>query len=147
MKIFLLLTIVFLVCCLSFSTVLGEEWIYYTRDTDTYYFDRENINSLHENSPGIVGVWQKVVYAGKSVSRIADHLGAEYGDLTESISLVEINCISGEAQTKAITYYDSEGRIIETNHKTKDDWQEVTPHTPLRKLFKAVCPPKKPDNF
>ena len=143
MKIFLRLTIVFLSILLSAATVWGEEWIYYTRDTDTYYFDRENINRLHENSPAIVGVWQKVVYAGKSVYRISDHLGAQYGDLTESISLIEINCISGEAQTKAITYYDSEGRVIETNHKTKDDLQEVTPHTPLSKLFKAVCPPKK----
>ena len=93
MKIFLQLTIVFLVCCLSFCNCSGREWIYYTRDTDTYYFDRENINSLHENSHDIVGVWQKIVYAGTSVYRIADHLGAEYGDLTESISLIEITCI------------------------------------------------------
>jgi Surface-adhesin protein E len=143
MKRFLQLAIVFLVCLLSFATVWGEEWIYYGRYTDSYYFDREDINNPDENSHNIVGVWQKIVYTEKSVSRIADLLGEQYADLAESVSLVELNCASAEAQIKAITYYDSKGRIIHTSHKTKDDWKEVIPSFPLHKLYKAVCSSKR----
>ena len=142
MKIFLQLTIVFLGCFFRLQLFWGEEWIFYARYTDSYYFDRENINNPDENSHDIVGVWQKIVYADTSISRISDHLGEQYSDLAESVSLVEMNCLSAEAQIKAITYYDSKGGIIHTSHKTKDDWKEVIPFFPLHKLYKAVCPPE-----
>jgi hypothetical protein len=131
---------VFFACFLWFSTVRGEDWIYYSSYPDFLFYDRENINNPIENSQDILGVWKKIVYAESSVARISEHLGERYADLRESVSLVEINCLSKEVQTKAVTYYDSRGAVIYTSHRTKDSWEEIIPESPLNKIYKAVCP-------
>jgi hypothetical protein len=61
----------------------------------------------------------------------------------ESVSLVEINCFSKDAQIKAITYYNSKGLVIHTSHRIKDSWEEIIPSSPLHKLYKAVCLSKR----
>ena len=137
-KVFQLL-LAFWVCFFCFSTVKGEDWVFYAGYPDFFFYDKENINNPDENSQDIVGVWQKIVYADKSVARISAHLGGEYSDLRESVSLVEINCLSRDAQTKAVTYYNSTGTVIHTSHRTKDNWEEIIPTSPLNRLYKAVC--------
>jgi hypothetical protein len=132
---------VFFVCILWFSTVKSEDWVSYAAYPDIFFFDRENINNPDENSQDIVGVWQKIVYADASVARISEHLGERYSDLSESVALVEINCLSKDVQTKAVTYYNSKGCVIHTSHRTKDSWEEIIPSSPLQKLYKAVCSP------
>ena len=143
MRKFFQLTTVFFACFLWFSTVKGEDWVFYEGYPDFFYYDQENINNPDENSQDIVGVWQKIIYADKSISRISGHLGVQYSDLVESVSLVEINCFSKDAQVKAITYYNSKGWVIHTSHRTKDSWEEIIPLSPLHKLYKAVCLSKR----
>jgi hypothetical protein len=135
------LAAVFFACTLWFSTVKGEDWVFYAGYPDFFFYDQENINNPRENSQDIIGVWQKIIYAESSVARISEHLGERYTDLTESVSLVEINCLSKDVQTKAVTYYDSRGAVIYTTHRTKDSWEEMTPASPLNKIYRAVCPP------
>ena len=130
---------VFFICFLWFSTVKGEDWVSYAGYPDFFFYDRGNINNPDENSQDIIGVWQRIVYADRSVARISEHLGGEFSDLRESVSLVEINCLSKDAQTKAVTYYSSKGGVIHTSHRTKDDWGEILLASPLNKLYKAVC--------
>jgi len=139
MKKLVQLATVFFACFLWFSTVKGEDWVFYEGYPDFFYYDQKNINNPDENSQDIVGVWQKIIYADKSISRISGHLGEQYSDLVESVSLVEINCFSKDAQIKAITYYNSKGWVIHTSHRTKDSWEEIIPSSPLNKLYKAVC--------
>jgi hypothetical protein len=134
------LTIVLSLCILCVSQVKGEDWVFYTRYGDSFFYDRKNINNPYEDFKNIIGVWQKIIYDNESVDRITAHLGVKYADLTESISMIEIDCSKKYAQTKAITYYDAKGKIIDTKCKTKDDWKEITPESsPLDKLYKAVC--------
>ena len=133
----------FFACFLWFSTVKGEDWVFYEAYPDFFFYDQENINNPDENSQDIVGVWQKIIYSEKSISRISAHLGEQYSDLVESVSLVEINCFSKDAQIKAITYYNSKGWVIHTSHHTKDNWEEIIPSSPLQKLYKAVCLSKR----
>jgi hypothetical protein len=141
MKKFVQFATVFFVCFLWFSTVKCEDWVSYAAYPDFFFYDQENINNPDENSQDIVGVWQKIVYADGSVARISEHLGDRYSDLKESVALVEINCLSKDVQTKAVTYYNSKGWVIHTSHRTKDSWEEIIPSSPLQKLYKAVCSP------
>ena len=133
-------TIVLLLCVLGASTAKGEDWVFYTRYGDSFFYDRQNINNPYENCRNVIGVWQKIVYDNESVDRITAHLGVKYADLTESISMIEIDCSRGHAQTKAVTFYDTKGHVIDTKYTTKDDWKEITLRSPLSKLFMAVCP-------
>lgn len=137
------LAIVFSLCILCVSNVMGEDWVFYTRYGDSFFYDRKNINNPYEDFKNIIGVWQKIVYDDESINRITAHLGVKYADLTESISMVEMDCSKKCAQTKAITYYDVKGKIIETKRTSKEDWKEITPKSPLHKLYKAVCPHEK----
>jgi hypothetical protein len=134
------LAVVLSLCMLSVSNVWGEDWVFYTRYGDSFFYDRKNINNPYEDFKNIIGVWQKIVYDDETVNRITAHLGAKYGDLRESISMIEIDCSKKCAQTKAITYYDVNGKIIETKHTSKEDWKEIVPKSPLNELYYAVCP-------
>jgi hypothetical protein len=133
-------TAVFFACTLWFSTVKGEDWVFYAGYPDFLFYDLESINNPSENSQDVIGVWQKIVYAESSVARISEHMGERYSDLRESVSLVEINCLSKNVQTKVVTYYDSGGAVIYTSHRTKDSWEEIIPESPMNKIYKAVCP-------
>jgi hypothetical protein len=127
-------------CVLSVPKARGEDWVFYARYGDSFFYDRKSINTPYEEFKHVIGVWQKIVYDNESVDRITAHLGLKYADLTESISMVEIDCSIKYAQTKAITYYDTNGKIIEAKSITKDDWKKIIPESPpLDKLYKAVC--------
>jgi hypothetical protein len=125
-----------------FSTAEGEDWRLFCKYTDFYSYDNANINRPYEKFKNIVSVWQKITYEESSVTRISDHLGPKYADLAESISLIEIDCSTKNAQTKSVTLYDSKDKIIDMTCKTKDNWKLITPDSPMDKLYKAVCPPK-----
>ncbi len=136
-------TVVLSLYVFCFSTVRGEDWRFFCKNIDFYYYDNGNINRPYDKFKNIVSVWQKIIYQESSVNRIADHLGPKYADLAESISLVEIDCSTKNVQTKSIVFYDSKDRVIDTTCKTKENWKLITPETPLDKLYKAVCPQKK----
>ncbi len=143
MKKLLQLMIVLSLCVLWFSIVEGEDWRLFCRNIDFYYYDNGNINRPYDKFKNIVSVWQRIIYQESSVNRIVDHLGPKYEDLAESISLIEIDCSTKNAWTKSVVFYGSKDRIIDTTCKTKENWNLITPETPLDKLYKAVCPQKK----
>ena len=129
-----------LFCVVCVSEVKAEDWVFYTRYGDSFFYDKSNINCPYEEFRNIVGVWQKVIYDDESIDRITAHLGVAYADLKESISLVEVDCSRQLSQTKAVTFYDVRGKIIDTRATPKDDWKEITPKSPLSALYKTVCP-------
>ena len=133
-----LVTILF--SCVLCAEGYAEDWVFYDRCGDSFFYDRKGINNPYEDVNYVLGVWQKVVYNGESVDRIAAYLGTKYSDLAESISMIEIDCSRRCAQTKALTYYDSKGMIIESKPVTKDDWKKIPPKSHLSKLYRAVCP-------
>ena len=143
MKNLLHLAIVFSLCMLCISEAKGEDWVFYARYGDSFFYDRKNINNPYENIKNVIGVWQKIIYDDESINRIAAHLGVKYAYLKEAISLIEIDCYKKYSQTKAITYYSSNGSIIDTKCMTRDDWKEITPKSQLYKLYQAVCPPQE----
>jgi hypothetical protein len=137
------LTVVLSLCVLWFSTSEGEDWRFFARNIDYYYYDNGNINQPYDKFENIVSVWQKIIYQESSVNRISDYLGPKYADLAESISLIEIDCSTKNAWTKSVVFYDSKDRVIDTTCKTKENWKLITPETPLDKLYKSVCFQKK----
>jgi hypothetical protein len=134
-----LLIMMFAFLTFSIGDAGGEEWVFYARYGDSFFYDAKNINHPYENLKDIISVWQKTVYDEESVDRIAEYLGPKYANLKESISLIEIDCSKKYAQTKAITYYDSRGAVIETKNMTRNDWKKITPKSNLTELYFVAC--------
>lgn len=125
-----------------FSTSDAEEWVSYCRYGDYFFYDRESVIQPYENFRTIKCIRQKIVYESKSVTRIAAHLGPKYAHLKESISLIEIDCLTKKAQTRSTTFYDSGGSEIDSSSKTRPDWKLITIDSPpLDILYKIICPP------
>jgi hypothetical protein len=139
-KNFLRLTILLSLCVLSVSKARGEEWVFYARHNDAFFYDRNSINNPHEGLKDVIGVWQKIIYDDESVDRISAHLGVKYADLAESISMIEIDCAKKMTQCKAVTFYDLNGKVLDTKNTTKDDWKEITIESPMHILYKVLCP-------
>jgi hypothetical protein len=131
---------VFLFCVLCVTKVRAEDWVFYARYGDSFFYDRETINNPYEDCKHVIGVWQKIVYDNESVDRITAHLGVKYADLAESISMIEMDCLNKNSQTKAITFYDKDGRILDAKNSTKADWREIPVKSPLRNLYSVLCP-------
>jgi hypothetical protein len=126
----------FLFC---FSDARGEDWRYYHSYNDLFYYDKENINAPYDDFKSIISIWQRIIYDQESIDRIAEHLGNKYADLMESVSLIEIDCFTRYIQIKAVTFYNSKGRVIDTSYRVKPDWKAIPSESPMNKLFKAVC--------
>lgn len=133
-----------IIIALSFTHANGEDWRFYAQYNDFFYYDKESIKHPYEDSQHILGVWQKVIYDKESLMRIAEHLGDKYNDLSESISLIEINCYTKQAQTKSTTRYDSKGKIIETSNVIRPDWKKIPDLSPFEKLYQHICLTRKP---
>ncbi|MCG2721485.1 MAG: hypothetical protein L6290_05650 [Thermodesulfovibrionales bacterium] len=133
------ITVVLSLCIFWIPQAEGNEWKFFCRNTDYYFYDSENINYPYDNLKKIVSVWQKIIYEEESIERISAYLGSRYANLVESVSLVEIDCLNKKAQTKSKTFYDSADRVIETSLEIKQDWKKITPDSPFSKLYKSVC--------
>jgi hypothetical protein len=140
--------------CLAFSVFLlpliivagaeAGDWVRYCRYQDVFYYDRESVAQPYDNFKTIKCVRQKTVYEAKSTARIAAHLGPKYAYLKESISMIEIDCLTRKAQTKSTTFYDSRGVEIESTSRARPDWKLITDKSPpLDILYKILCPPEE----
>lgn len=139
----LLALFVFLFSFFVVLDVQAEDWVSYCRYGDFFYYDSATVTRPYENFKSINCVRQKIVYEANSVKRIAAHLGPKYAHLKESISMIEIDCLTRKAQIKSTTFYDSRGMEIESSSKTRPDWKLITRESPpLDILYKIICPPE-----
>jgi len=131
---------------LYFSGAEAEDWTFYCRYQDNFFYDRDNVICPYENFKNIISVSQKTVYDNESVLRIADHLGEKYAYLKESISLIEVDCLTSNVRIKTVTYYDKKNQVIDRDlndyRGTDEGWKKITSKSPHRKLYKALCPAK-----
>ena len=140
--------------CLVFSLFLlpliivagaeAEDWVLYCRYHDVFYYDRDSVSQPYDNFKTIKCVRQKTLYEAKSATRIAAHLGPKYAYLKESISMIEIDCLTRKAQTKSTSFYDTGGAEIDSTENTRPDWKFITDKSPpLDILYKILCPPEE----
>ena len=93
----------------SYSNAWGAEWKYcgQTRKA-SYFYDAESI-IRQEN---IVKVWLKAVYSEEGRSDEAEKLGGEYGNLTDSVALVKIDCKNKWKHVAMLMVYSMEGKAM-----------------------------------
>jgi hypothetical protein len=131
----------FLLSFFCAGTVQGEEWRYFTRYKDNFYYDRESITHPLAPYKGTISLWQKIVYDKDSSFSMAETLGGKYSDVYESLHLIELNCKNRQFQVKSVSYYDSKGRTIDYSYKENPQWKQIAPDTPCEDLYWRVCPP------
>jgi hypothetical protein len=141
----LLFALFFLLLSLYADTAQGEDWTYFTRYKDNFYYDRESITYPLAPYKGIISLWQKIVYDQESSFSMSEKLGGKYSDVYESLHLIVLNCKKKQVQVKSISYYDSKGRIIDYSYKERTQWQQITPDTPCENLYWRVCPQEDRD--
>lgn len=141
MKHFLFFSLFFFLLSFCADTVQGEDWSYFTRYKDNFYYDRESITYPLAPYKGTISLWQKIVYDKDSSFSMAERLGGKYSDVYESLHLIELNCKNKQFQTKSVSYYDSKGMIIDYSYKESTQWKPIPPGTPYEDLYWRVCPP------
>jgi hypothetical protein len=145
MKRSLMLPLLLLLLVLCAAPVQSEDWRFFIRYEDYFYYDRESVTYPAAPYKGIISLWQKIIYDKDSSFRMAEKLGGKYADVHESIHLVELNCAGAQVRIKAVAYYDSKGGIIDYSVKEITHWKKVPPDTPDEELFQRICPLKDPE--
>lgn len=136
----LLFPLFFFLISFCADTAQGEDWRYFTRYKDNFYYDRESITYPLAPYKGTISLWQKIVYDKDSSFSMAERLGGKYSDVYESLHLIELNCRSKQVQVKSISFYDSKGTTIDYSYKERADWKPIPPDTPHEELYRRVCP-------
>jgi hypothetical protein len=116
----------------------SADWQYYetARNGSSFFYDTGNIT----NSNGILKIYQKEAYHENSLFRLRERLGPKYSDLAEIVNLLEINCTNDRSRTISATYYDSDGKAIETRYKESTDWTPIYQKPELSMLCELCCP-------
>ncbi|MFZ5908175.1 MAG: surface-adhesin E family protein [Nitrospirota bacterium] len=131
---------VFLFCLFSSpaSVSLAAEWVYLTSDEQgvRIFYDRETI----ERSGTRVKVSEKEVYGERHLMRIRDRLGGVFSDLTETVSLREIDCGERQSRVESVAQYDSSGEVISIRKNTGKEWTAISPKSAVNLLYELCCP-------
>ena len=122
------------------DTAQGEDWRFFTRYKDNFYYDTESITYPLAPYKGTISLWQKIVYDKDSTFSMAERLGGKYSDVYESLHLIELNCKSRQFHVKSISFYDSKGVIIDYSYKESAQWKPIPRDTPCEELYQRVCP-------
>jgi hypothetical protein len=134
---FILLSLVY-----CFPEADGAEWEYCGADMshNFLYYDKASICYPDEKAKYVVSVWQKIIYDMGIINRVIETLGDKYADLKESLHLIEVNCDSKQALTRAIVYYDLKGNVIDsTFYKENRAWRLVSRGSQFEPLFRELC--------
>jgi hypothetical protein len=119
---------------LGLTEVWGADWKYFGQtQSASYFFDVESM-IRQEN---IVRVWVKAVYSEKGRLDEEGKLGGDYGNLTDSIALVEINCKNKWHHVSMVIVHSMEGKvIISEGGKRQQDFK--IPESILESFCKTV---------
>jgi hypothetical protein len=126
----------------SNAEVWAEDWMLYG-NTDKYscFYDAKNISHPSENT---VEVWEKQNYTNKGVNFVVEELGKKYENLSQLITLWQINCVDKKFRFLSLTYYSKEKTIIYSwkvvySSGRSDEWSPFIMDSLGERLYKAVC--------
>jgi hypothetical protein len=137
------ITTVFLV-----SQAQGTDWVSMGKDTDgtEVFYDSQTLTKL---PTGIVKVWAKFQFSDEGRK---DYIQSQKLDvkrfetLSHSLYLTEINCVTRETRTMAVTAYSTDGSVLHTfisKQQPPEGWDPVYPESMGKEMYKAVCPPQE----
>ncbi len=124
------------------SQAQAAEWIFYEKSpSGTLYYDMGSLN----NNGNIVRVWTEEIYNqdGKNNTySILKSLGNPINNpdmLSHQMVLREFDCASGKMQSTVLTVYTASGASVFSQQKSFDEWNDIPPDSPSKKLGGIVC--------
>lgn len=136
----------FLIILLLVTSVIGgsDEWVEYGRSTkgDIFLYNKVSIKHVTKD---IVQVWGKDVFSDEGretyiqYMRKKGHSTEGLDKLSQSLTLLEIDCKKKRYWSLSMTEYDKDGNVLESSSTDKPDWSYVVPDSRMDKLRKKVC--------
>ena len=126
----------------TYAEVRGADWMFYGK-TDKYscFYDVESISHRSDN---IVEVSEKQDYTNNGVNFMVEKLGKKYENLSQLITLWQINCADKKFRFLSLTYYSKEKTVIYSwkilySSGSPEDWSPFITGSLGERLYKAVC--------
>ena len=142
----LFVALALLCASLACSSADGEEWVYFSSDTQAsdFFYDSESISFPSTN---IIGVWKKRLFSEEAKKQIIiDRTEAElatvgFEELSYALTREEINCKTRKSNILAIYYLGRTGDIISrvTVPSRIESWDTLHPGSIGDILRKTVC--------
>jgi hypothetical protein len=122
----------------------AAKWVFYGTDPlgNRLYYDEENktyiLNDIAKGSA-------KTEYTEEGRAdyiEITAKLGLStegYDKVSNSVSLLYINCNTGEYKFSGVTDYDTDGKVLASGSSEDVPWKPIGPDSPASDLHKAVC--------
>jgi len=128
--------LVFGLIIISMGDVYGAEWKFHgSNEKALAYYDAQSITRPSKN---IVRVWVRTNYTEKGVIYMVGEFGKKYEDLSNDITLYEINCVEKMIHPLSGTFYDNGGGQIYTSSSPLE-WDFIIPDSMSESLYKEVC--------
>lgn len=136
----------FLIIFLLVTPVFGssDEWVELEKSKkgDVFSYNKGNIK---HSIKGIVQVWCKHSFSDEGreeyIQKLIDR-GVPtklYDKLSHTLYLHEIDCREGMSRIVSITYYDTDGHVLDSFSSDEPDWSHIPPKTTRDTLRKKVC--------
>jgi len=126
-------------------TVMPNDWeiVHESKDGfDSYY----NANLIRYTSKDTVEVWTKIYVSDDEKKIMTDHMTKDGYTLNGwdrwkySLCLIELNCDERSSRRIQVTYYDDNGKILNSGlSKRVGNWELIVPDSLGDNLLKKVC--------
>ena len=135
----------FLIILLLVTPVKGSsEWVKYKWSNvgDVYLYNKDSIKNRAQD---IVQVWTKVVFSDAGRRKFIQKLSkgelstARWDKLSYFSGLQEIDCKKKMTQVFSITFYETNGKVLDSHSSDKPKWEYIPPDSTGEFLRKKVC--------
>jgi hypothetical protein len=142
-------SVIFLPCLiilLLVTPVIGssDDWVEFGRLTNGDVFLYNKVRIKHRTKD-IVQVWDKCVYSDEGreteiqEKRKRGSSTEGYDNLSNTMSLIEIDCKKQMSQFLSITDYDTDGKILFNHSYDNPTWSHILPESAMDVLRGKVC--------
>ena len=126
-------------------TVMPNDWeiFHESKDgVDSYY----NVNLIKYPTEATVEVWTKIFASDADRKMMTEHMTKGGYPLNGwhrwrySLCLIEVNCDERSSRRIQVTYYDDNGRVLDSGlSKRAGNWELIVPDSLGGNLLKKVC--------
>jgi len=132
-----------LIVLLPVTPVLGSDWVEYGKTSlgDVYSYNKVKI----KHRKNAVQVWVRFVYSDEGRKRYIQGMrkygGSTegYDNLSQTLTLYEINCEKGMSRVLSIIEYNNQGVTLYRGSSDKSKWIYIVPGSVKDNLRKKIC--------
>jgi hypothetical protein len=130
-------SVIFGVLISAYAGVSESDWRFYAKsEYGSYCYGIENLPRLSNH---LIKVWQKLILNSKGITNLGKELGEEYENVSEIITLREIDCINKKIRILELIFRSEAGRVIKRESYNPFEWDSIIPDSVDDALCCAVC--------